>query len=161
MLDLIVLAFATDSTRIASFIFGSEVTSMNFSFLPGVAGGFHDISHHGNNPDKLEQYQKINRWHVSQLAYLLERLKAIKEGPRTLLDNSMILFGSGISDGNEHDHHNVPLVLAGRGGGTIMPGRHLECRQDYPLASLYVSMLNRVGVRVPSFGDSKGELPGL
>jgi hypothetical protein len=161
MLDMIVLAFATDSTRIATFMFGNEVTGMNFSFIPGVTGGFHDTSHHGNNPDKLDQYQKINMWHVSQLAYLLEKLKGIKEGSKTLLDNSMILFGSGISDGNQHSPHNVPLVLAGRGGGTIVPGRHVEYKQDYPLSSLYVSMLNRMGVKISSFGDSKGELTGL
>lgn len=161
MLDILVLALATDSTRISSFMFGNEVTGMNFSFLPGVTGGFHDISHHGNNPDKLEMYSKINAWHVAQLAYLMEKMKAVKEGSKTLLDNSMILFGSGISDGNAHSPHNVPLLLCGRGGGTIVPGRHVEYNKDYPLASLYVSMLNRMGVKLPNFADSKGELPGL
>jgi hypothetical protein len=161
MLDLVVLAFATDSTRIATFMFGNEVTGQNFSFLPGVTGGFHDISHHGNNESKLDQYHKINMWHVSQFAYLLEKMKAIKEGSKTLLDNSMLLLGSGISDGNQHSPHNLPLVLAGRGAGTIVPGRHLEYRQDYPLSSLYVAMLNRMNVKVPSFADSKGELTGL
>lgn len=161
MLDIIVLAFATDSTRISTFMFGNEVTGQNFSFLPGVTGGFHDISHHGNNADKLEMYAKINTWHVAQFAYLLEKLKAIKEGSKTLLDNSMILFGSGIADGNQHSPHNVPLVLGGRGGGTIVPGRHVEYQKDYPLSSLYVAMLNRLGVRVPSFADSKGEITGL
>lgn len=161
MLDLVVLAFATDSTRIATFMFGNEVTGQNFSFIPGVSGGFHDISHHGNNEGKLDQYQKINMWHVQQVAYLLEKLKAVKEGSKTLLDNSMILFGSGIADGNQHSPHNPPLLLAGRGGGTLVPGRHLEYKQDYPLSSLYVAMLNRMGVKVANFADSKGELTGL
>jgi hypothetical protein len=161
MLDIMVLAFATDSTRISSFMFGNEVTGQNFSFLPGVTGGFHDISHHGNNADKLEMYAKINTWHVSQLAYLMEKMKAVKEGSKTLLDNSMILFGSGISDGNAHSPHNVPILLGGRGGGTIVPGRHVEYQKDYPLASLYVAMLSRLGVKVPSFADSKGEITGL
>ena len=161
MLDIMVLAFATDSTRVSSFMFGNEVTGQNFSFLPGVTGGFHDISHHGNNADKLEMYAKINTWHVSQLAYLMEKMKAVKEGSKTLLDNSMILFGSGISDGNAHSPHNVPILLCGRGGGTIVPGRHVEYQKDYPLASLYVAMLSRLGVKVPSFADSKGEITGL
>lgn len=161
MLDILVLAFATDSTRISSFMFGNEVTGMNFSFLPGVTGGFHDISHHGNNPDKLEMYSKINAWHVAQLAYLMEKMKAVKEGSKTLLDNSMILFGSGISDGNAHSPHNVPILLCGRGGGTIVPGRHVEYTKDYPLASLWQAMLSRMGVKMPAFADSKGELQGL
>jgi len=161
MLDILVLAFATDSTRVGSFMFGNEVTGMNFSFLPGVTGGFHDISHHGNNPDKLEMYAKINTWHVAQLAYLMEKMKAVKEGSKTLLDNSMILFGSGISDGNAHSPHNVPILLAGRGGGTIVPGRHVEYPKDHPLAGLYQAMLSRLGVKMPSFADSKGELTGL
>jgi len=161
MLDILVLAFATDSTRISSFMFGNEVTGQNFSFLPGVTGGFHDISHHGNNADKLDMYAKINTWHVSQLAYLMEKLKAVKEGSKTLLDNSMLLFGSGISDGNQHSPHNVPILLAGRGGVTLVPGRHVEYQKDYPLSSLYVALLSRMGVKVPAFADSKGELSGL
>ncbi|HZE97033.1 MAG TPA: DUF1552 domain-containing protein [Planctomycetota bacterium] len=161
MLDILVLAFATDSTRIATFMFGNEVTGQNFSFIPGVTGGFHDISHHGNNPDKLEMYAKINTWHVAQYAYLLEKLKAVKEGSKTLLDNCMIVFGSGIADGNQHNPHNPPLLLAGRGGGTIVPGRHVEYNKDYPLSSLYVAMLSRMGLKVPAFADSKGELTGL
>jgi hypothetical protein len=162
MMDILVLAFWTDSTRIASFMFGNEVTGRNFSFIPGVSGGFHDISHHGNDADKLEQYKKINQWHAQQFAYLVEKMKSIKEGSKTLLDNAMVLFGSGISDGNAHSPHNLPLVLAGRGGGTITPGRSIQYAKGSPLSNLYVSMLNRMGVPAPRFADSnKPELPNL
>jgi len=124
-----------------------------------VHGGHHDISHHSNEQNKIEQYQKINRWHVEQLAYVMERMKSIKEGDGTLLDNSMLLFGSSMSDGNRHDPNNLPIVLAGRGGGTIKPGRHIANAKNTPLCNLYVSMLERMGVGVHSFGDSTGELP--
>lgn len=161
MIDLMVLAFWTDSTRIATFMFGNAVSGRNFSFLPGVNNSFHELSHHGKDPGKMAQYRKINTWHVAQYAYLLEKLQAIKEGGKTLLDNSMILFASGLADGNDHNPHNLPLVLGGRGGGTISPGRHLVYPKDSPLCNLHVSMLNRLGVPTTSFADSTGELSGL
>jgi hypothetical protein len=161
MLDLIVLAFWTDSTRIATFLFGNAVSGKNFSFLEGVRGGHHQISHHENDPKKLEEYKRINAWHVAQLAYLLERMRSIREGERTLLDSSMLLFGSGLRDGNSHNPHNLPLVLAGRGGGTIETGRHLVYPKNTPLCNLYCSMLRRMGTPVERFGDSTGELADL
>lgn len=161
MLDLMVLAFWTDATRVATFMFGNEVSGKNFSFLPGVNGGHHQISHHENDAAKLDQYAKINTWHIAQYAYMLERLQSIREGNGTLLDNCMVLFGSGMKDGNEHSPYNLPIVLAGRAGGALATGRHLVYDKKTPLCNLYRGMLSRVGVPVTHFGDSTGELAGL
>ncbi len=161
MLDIIALAFWTDATRIATFMFGNEVSGKNFSFLEGVSGGHHHLSHHENDKTKLEQYQKINIWHLQQYAYLLEKLKSIKEGNGTLLDNCMVMFGSGMKDGNAHSPHNLPIVLAGKGGGKIVTGRHLVYEKKTPLCNLYRTMLDCMGTPLAAFGDSTGELAGL
>ena len=161
MLDLMVLGFWTDSTRVSTFMFGNAVSGRNFSFLDGVKGGHHQTSHHENDKEKLEQYKRINTWHMAQLAYMLDKMKAVKEGEGNLLDNSMVLFGAGMRDGNAHNPHNLPVVLAGRGGGTLSPGRHLVYEKNTPLCNLYVSMLNRLGTPMETFSDSTGELPGL
>lgn len=161
MLELMVLAFWTDSTRIGSFMFANDVSARNFSQLvDGVHGAHHEISHHKNDPDKLEQYRLINRWHVEQLAMMLEKMRSIREGDGTLLDHSMVFFGSSMSDGNRHDPANLPILLAGRGGG-LNPGRHVANPQGTPLCNLYVSMLDRMGVPTTRFGDSTGKLAGL
>lgn len=155
MLDLIVLAFQTDATRISTFMFANDVSGKNFSALiPGVAGGHHELSHHQDKPEKYEPYSKINRWHAAQLAYLLDKMAAIPEGEGTLLDHSMVLFGSSFSDGNRHDPSNLPILLAGRGGGSVRPGRHLASPKGTPLCNLYVSLLERMGTPVEAFGDS-------
>jgi hypothetical protein len=161
MLDLIVLGFWSDSTRISTFMFGNAVSPRNFSFLEGVHGGHHEISHHKNEKEALRQYQLINQWHVKQIAYMLEKMRAIKEGESNLLDNSMVLFGAGMRDGNRHDPHNLPLVLAGKAGGTIQSGRHIAYKKNTPLCNLYVDLLERVGAPVEHFGDSTEKLPGL
>jgi hypothetical protein len=161
MLDLMVLAFQTDSTRILSFMFANDVSGRNFSFLPGVSGGHHDMSHHESKEDKIQQYAEITRWHSEQLAYLLGRLRSIPEGEGTLLDNSMILFGSSISDGNRHDPNNLPIIVAGNGGGAFRTGQHIASPKDTPLCNLYLSMLDVMGVPLESFGDSTGVLPDL
>jgi hypothetical protein len=159
MLDLIVLSFWTDSTRISSFMFANDVSGKNFSqLIPGATGGHHENSHHQDEPNKLETYTKINRWHNEQLAYLLDKLAAIKEGERTLLDNSMVLFGSSMSDGNRHDPANLPIILAGRAGGKLKSGRHVASPKGTPLCNLYVSMLDYMGTPVEKFGDSTGAL---
>jgi hypothetical protein len=132
MLDILALAFQTDSTRIGTFMFGNSVSNKNFSFLDGVTGGHHQLSHHENDAEKLRQYRRIGAWHVEQYAYLLDRLRQIREGEATLLDNAMVLFGSALRDGNRHDPHNLPIVLAGRAGGTLAPGRHLAYGKDTP-----------------------------
>ena len=161
MFDMIALAFQTDTTRVATFMFGNEVSNQNFSFLEGVKGGHHNLSHHEKDPDKLRQYQIINRWHIDQYAYLLRKLRDMKEGEGSVLDNSMILFGSGLRDGNSHNPHNAPLVLAGRAGGRLATGQHLTYAPDTPIANLYVSMLDAFGAPVERFADSTGPLPGV
>jgi hypothetical protein len=158
MMDIMVLAFWTDSTRVGTFMFGNAVSGKNFSFLDGVKGGFHEISHHQNDAKQLEQYQRINTWHMQQYAYMLGRMKALDEGGTSLLSNSMVLCGSPLRDGNRHEPRNVPTVLAGQGGGTVKTGRHLEFDKDTPLCNLWVAMLDRVGAPVEKFADSSGAL---
>lgn len=161
MLDLMVLAFWSDSTRVVTFMFANDVSNKNFSFVDGVRGSHHDMSHHSNKPDKIEQYQRINRWHVEQFAYLLGKMKAIREGEGTLLDNALVMCGSSLSDGNRHDPNNLPILLGGRAGGTLKTGRHIASPKNTPLCNLYVSMLQHMDFPVRSFGDSTGPLAGL
>lgn len=158
MLDMMVLAFRTDSTRVASLMFANDVSGRNFSFLEGVRGGHHELSHHEGKAEKIEQYKRITRWHVGQFAGFLTKLAEIPEGDGTLLDHSMIFFGSSMSDGNRHDPDNLPILLAGRGGGTIDSGRHIAYEGERPLCDLYLSMLHRAGVDVERFGDSERPL---
>jgi len=160
MMDLMTMAFWTDSTRVSTFMFGWAVSSKNFSFLPGVTSNHHDASHHGSKAEKLAEYEKISRWHVEQFAYLLDRMRSIKEGDGTLLDHTIMMFGSSLRDGNSHNPHNLPIVLAGHGGG-LEGGRHLAFQKDTPLCNLYLSMLNRAGVDAKGFGDSTGLLAGV
>ncbi len=159
MLDLIVLAFWTDATRISTFMMANDISGRNYgSVIDGAEGSHHEFSHHTQKTEKIEAYKKINRWHAGQLAYLLDRLRSIHEGNGTLLDNSMILFGSSISDGDRHNPANLPIILAGRGGHTIATGRHLASPNGTPLCNLYASMLDRMGTPVEQFGDSAGKL---
>jgi len=158
MMDIMVLAFWTDSTRVGTFMFGNAVSGKNFSFLDGVSGGFHEISHHQDDAKQLEQYKLINIWHMQQYAYMLEQMQKISESGTTLLHNSMVLCGSPLRDGNKHEPRDVPTVLAGQAGGTIKTGRHLECEKDTPLCNLWVSMLDRVGAPVEKFADSNAAL---
>ena len=161
MMDMIALAFQTDTTRVCTFMFGNAVSGRNFSFLEGVSGGHHDTSHHQNNEDKLRAYQLINRWHIQQYAYLLHKLRGMREGEGTVLDNSMILYGSGLRDGNSHNPHNLPILLAGSGCGRLATGQHLSYGRDTPLSNLYLAMLQAFGCNVPNFADSTGVLPGV
>ena len=161
MLDMIALAFQTDTTRVSTFMFGNAVSGQNFRFLEGVSNTHHEISHHSKDPDKLHQYHLINRWHIEQYAYLLRKLKGMQEGERTVLDNSMVLFGSALSDGNSHNPHKLPLVLAGKAGGRVASGQHLVSSDDTPAANLYMSMLDAFGTPVQRFADSTGPLSGV
>jgi hypothetical protein len=161
MLDMIALAFQTDTTRISTFMFGNAVSNQNFRFLEGVSGSHHELSHHSNDPDKLRQYHLINRWHIDQFAYLLRKLRDMKEGEGNVLDNSMVLFASGLSDGNKHDPHKLPIVVAGRAGGRLASGQHLVYAEDTPAANLYMSMLDAFGTPVERFADSTGPLQGV
>ena len=161
MLDLMVLAFQSDSTRVCSLMFANDVSGRNFSFIDGVKGGHHELSHHENNAEKIAQYQKINRWHVEQFANFLTKLRSIQEGESNLLDNSMIVFGSSMSDGNRHDPDNLPILLGGKGGGSIQSGQHIRLHGEVPLCNLYLTLLNRVGITADSFGDSNGKIESL
>lgn len=161
MLDMMALAFQTDSTRICTFMFGNAVSNTNFSFLDGVSGGHHSLSHHERKEKNLSQYQKIAEWHVAQYAYLLNKLKDMKEGDGNVLDHSLILFGSGLRDGNSHSPRNLPLVMAGSAGGRLQTGQHLVCEKNTPLANLYCCALDAIGAPVDRFGDSSGRLPGV
>ncbi|MDJ0521578.1 MAG: DUF1552 domain-containing protein [Planctomycetota bacterium] len=160
MCDLLVLAFQTDTTRVATFMLGNGGSNATFPWI-GVRGSHHGLSHHGGDKGKIAAIRKINRFHVSQYAYLLEKLKSVKEGEGTLLDSSMVVFGSGIADGNRHNHDNLPVLLAGGGGGSLRTGRHVRYPRWTPLNNLYLSMLERVGVHRTALGDSTGPLEKL
>jgi hypothetical protein len=160
MLDLMALAFQTDTTRVSTCMFANEGSGRAYRNI-GVTRGHHEISHHQNNPDNLRQIRDINRFHVQQLAYFLNKLKSIPEGEGNLLDNTMVLYGSSLADGDRHDHENLPLLLAGRGGGKIMTGRHLRYASETPMCNLLLSMLNYAGVGASRHGDSTGLLRGL
>ncbi len=160
MLDLLVLAFQTDTTRVSTFMIARDGSDRSYRWL-GVTEGHHTLSHHGRNPEKIEQIRKIDHYHVQQFAYFVSKLAQVKEGDRTLLDNSMVMLGSGIGDGDRHNHDELPVLLLGNGAGTITPGRHLKYPRNTPLCNLYVSMLNRMGVDAKSFGDSTGALENL
>jgi hypothetical protein len=161
MFDIIALGFQTDSTRVATFLFGNEVSNQNFAFVDGVTGAHHSLSHHENKPDNMRQYQLINKWHIEQYGYLLRKLRDMKEGDSNVLDNSMILLGAGFRDGNKHDPHNLPVILAGKAGGRLASGQHLSYEKDTLLSNLYVSMLDAFGAPVERFADSTGRLPGV
>lgn len=160
MCDLMVLAFQADITRVCTFVLSNEASNKAYPFLD-IPEMHHELSHHDNNPKKHEKLRAINRFHIEQLAYILKKLKAIKEGDGTLLDHCMIAYGSGNSDGNAHNHDNLPILLAGNGCGTIRGGRHLRYPNETPLNNLWVSMLDRMKIDVRSLGDSSGSLPGL
>ena len=160
MYDLIALGFQADVTRVASFVVAGEGSNRPYSFI-GVPDGHHDLSHHGGDEAKKSKIRQINLFHTKQLAYLLEKLNSIPEGDGTLLDHAMIAYGSGISDGNRHQHDNLPIILAGGGCGTLKTGRHLRYTDETPLNNLWVSMLDRMEVDVEQLGDSTGALPNL
>ncbi len=160
MSDMMVLAFQTDSTRVATLMFANAGDNKNYRHI-GVRDGHHDLSHHGRNQEKMEKIRTINHFHIQQLSYLLQRMKSIQEGEGTLLDHSMICYGSGISDGDRHNHDDLPVLLAGGGCGTLDPGRHIRYDGETPLCNLFMSLLDRMGASVPFIGDSTGSLPNL
>jgi hypothetical protein len=160
MYDLVALAFQGDLTRVATFVVGNEGSNRPYPFI-GVSDGHHDLSHHGGDETKQRKIREINRFHVTHLAYFLDKLKSYSEGERSLLDNAMVLYGSGLGDGNAHNHDNLPILLAGGGGGTVRSGRHMRLEKETPLNNLYLSMLDRMDSPVDSLGDSTGRLAGL
>ena len=160
MFDLAALAFQTDSTRVITLMIAHDGSNRSYPMI-GVPDGHHDLSHHGGNQEKQAKIAKINRFHVEQFAYFLEKLKGIREGAGSLLDQSLITYGSGLADGNTHEHRDLPLILAGRGGGTVKTGRHIRYETDTPMSNLFAIMLNSAGAAIDRFGDSTGLLEGL
>jgi Protein of unknown function (DUF1552) len=158
--DLLVLAFQGDLTRICTFVLANEGSNRSYRFIE-VPEGHHDLSHHGGNKEKQAKIAKINRFHMSQFAYTLEKLKAIPEGDGTLLDHCMIAYGSGNGDGNRHNHHDLPILLVGKGGGSLKTGQHIRYSKDTPLNNLWLAMLDRMGAHTEKLGDSTGLLEGL
>jgi len=161
MLDIMALAFWSDATRVITFMFGNAASGRNFSFLPGVQGSHHQISHHQNLAGALEEYRKINEYYVAQYAYFLEKLRCIPDGESNLLDNSMVMFTSGLRDGNSHSPRNLPVIVAGKAGGKLKTGQNLEFPKETPLANLYLSMAHMMDMKLPEFADSTGELCDL
>jgi hypothetical protein len=161
MFDMLVLAFQTDSTRIATFMLANDGSNKSYPTI-GVNEGHHETSHHGRSRDKLDKLARINRFHIEQFAYFIGRLQEVKEGSGTLLDHCLLAYGSGISDGDRHNHDDLPVVLAGGGGGTVRPGRHVKYARETPITNLWLSMIDRAGATgVTSIGDSTGRLENL
>ena len=161
MMDIMILALWSDTTRISSFMFGDAQTGQDYSFLTGQTGGFHSLSHHGEVASKKEQYGKIVTWHTEQMAYFLGRVKSLDEGGTSLLDNSMILMGNSLKDGNLHREEDLPLIVAGKGKGLLRPGRRIRAAPLTPMCNLHLAFLNRMGLPDKSFGDSTEALQGL
>jgi hypothetical protein len=166
MLDLIVLAFQMDKTRIATLMLNNDLSQMNFRFLEGVQGALHlDLTHNGKAPVAEAMYLKTNQFHVEQFAYILDRMKKIDEGGQSLLDSSILLFCSNLFDGDAHSAEQMPMLLAGGGGGTLKHGRVLDYMDkgddNRRACSLYLSIMDRMGVRLERFGDTGQRLADL
>ncbi len=157
MMDLQVLAWQTDITRVTTFQLASELSNTVYP-ASGIRESFHILSHHSNLEENKAKFAVLNRYHVELLAYLLTKLDALPDGEGSLLDNSLILYGSGMSDGNEHNHGPLPVVLAGRAGGALEGGRHLRHAADTTMSNLLLAMLHKLGIEQDSFGDSTGAL---
>lgn len=160
MLDMVTLAMQTDSTRILSFMFTNAGSNRSYPEID-VSEGHHELSHHGKSQHKQEHVAKINRFQIERFNYLLTRLKQVSEGSGTLLDHCMLVYGSGISDGDRHNHDDLPIILAGGGGGRIRAGRHIRYKNGTPLCNLYLWMMRQMGADADSFGDSNGMLDKL
>jgi len=157
MYDIMTLAFQTDTTRISTFMLANAGSNRSYPMV-GVNGGHHSLSHHQNNPKKIEDLTKIDTFLATQHAYFLDKLRSVKEGEGTLLDNSLVLYGSGLADGNRHTHHDLPIVLAGSGGGRFETGRLRRYPNDTPLNNLFLLMCHMSGAKLDSLGDSTGLL---
>lgn len=158
MFDLLTLAFQTDATRVATLMLALEQSNRPYREI-GIAEAHHGLTHHRGDVEKIDKVARINRFHVEQFGYLLGKLKSTPDGDGSLLDHVMITYGSGLADGNRHEHHNLPTLLAGRGCGAIRPaGRHVRYPDETPFANLFIAMLDKMGVPVESLGDSNGKL---
>ncbi|MEO5960607.1 MAG: DUF1552 domain-containing protein [Opitutaceae bacterium] len=161
MYDILLLAFKTDSTRVATMMLGHDGDNRSFSHM-GIPEGHHDLSHHQNNAERIEKVGRIDLWYAERFAGFLRRLEATPDvDGNSLLHNTRILYGSGNADGNRHSHDNLPLVLAGGGGGLLKPGRYVK-HESKPLSNLFLSLADQVGVKeLPRFGDSTGRLANI
>jgi hypothetical protein len=157
MFDLQVLAFMTDTTRISAFKMSRDVSGRVFPGS-GVNTPFHPCSHHGENPTKVAEFAKLNRYHVSQIPYFLQKLKDTPDGDGNLLDHSMVLYGSPMGDGNVHNHKRVPIFLAGHANGALKGNLHLRCADSTPMANVLLTMAHKLGINVEKFGDGRGEV---
>jgi hypothetical protein len=158
LFDLAALAFQADITRVFSFILAREQSNAPYSNI-GVPEGHHAVSHHQHDPVRLEKYHKINKYHIELLVHFLEKLRESADGQGTLLDHAMILHGSGLGDGDLHNHVDLPLVLVGGGAGKLKGGRVIEYPANTPMNNLHLALLDKVGVRIEEFGDATGILP--
>ncbi|MDQ2841728.1 MAG: DUF1552 domain-containing protein [Acidobacteriota bacterium] len=159
MFDLLAIALQTDTTRISTFMLAREGSNRSYREI-GIPEGHHGLSHHRNDPVLMDKVAGINQHHMDQFAYFLTKLKKTREGEASLLDNTVVLYGSGISDGNKHNHDDLPVLLAG-GSRNFKTGRHVRYSQSEPVASLYLSMLDSAGVPTEHFGDSQSRLEYL
>lgn len=160
MTDMLTVALQADLSRVFTFLVTREGTSRAYREI-GIADGHHPLTHHRNDPAMMEKVAQINCYHVKQFAAWVEKLKSIREGDSTLLDNSMIVYGAGLADGNRHTHEDLPVLIAGRAGGRFRSGRRIVYRKETPMSNLFLTMMDRMGVRVEHFGDSTGRLQGL
>ena len=160
MFDLQVLALQGDVTRVITFQLARETSNRTYPEI-GVSDPHHPLTHHGNDPDKIARMAKINAFHVSLFAYFLEKLKATPEGDGCLLDHALYLYGSGMGNPNVHDHVNLPILVAGGAAGGMKGGRHIRFEKPTPLANLHLTLLDKVGVRLDSFADSRGRVDEL
>lgn len=161
MFDIITLAYQMDKTRVATFMMTNDLSNVNFSHVDGINGGSHEMSHHTNRPDKLATYQKINQHMIGLWSQFLQKMNAIQEGERTLLENSMILMCSSLYDGNAHDSKQLPVLLAGRGGGSIKSGQVIdliEKQEEKKMCRLHLALMQRMGMKVSSFGDANAPM---
>lgn len=160
MFDMQLLAFRMDITRVSSLMLGVGGSNRSFPEI-GVREGHHQLSHHRNRAEMVESIRKIDRFYMERFARYIQKMADTPDGEGSLLDHSMVLLGSGISDGNRHNHENLPIVMAGRANGTIDTSRFIRHRRETPLCNLYLSMMDRMNVDVAEFGDSTGRLGGL
>jgi hypothetical protein len=160
MMDLEVIAFQADLTRVVTFMMAREGSNRSYRSI-GVADGHHSVTHHQNDKEKIEKVAKINAHHVQMFAYLLDRLRSTPDGDGNLLDHSMIVYGSSIADGNAHTHVDLPIVLAGGGAGQVKGGRSIRYPKNTPMTNLLLTMLDKAGVQAEKIGDSTGEVNHL
>ncbi len=158
--DMMVLAFQTDITRVGTFMFANEGSNRSYKMI-GVNDGHHELSHHQRNAEKLEAIRKINQFHVDNLAYMLRKMRDVREGDRTLLDNTMVVYGGGIGDGDRHNHDDLPILVAGGAATGIKSGRHIKYKNNTPMTNLFLTMADKAGVPIESIGDSSGRLDQL